>query len=49
MKKAYHIKLSSLYDGLFFCLWSTNGAKLFTFDLMGRYQVRQILLASDFL
>jgi len=46
MKKAYHIKLSSLYDGLF-CPWGTYGAKFFTFDLMRRYQVRQALLAPD--
>jgi len=49
MKKAYHIKLSSLYDGLFFLSRGQKGAKLFTFDLMERYQVRQVLLASDLL
>lgn len=47
MKKAYHIKLSSLYDRSFFVPGGKKGGKLFTFDLMRQYQVRQALLTPE--
>ena len=33
----------------FFCPGGKNGAKLFTFDLMRQYQVRQALLTPELL